>query len=138
VSAPLALLFLLPLGCTKTNDGSPPPAEKVEKAGNSVTAAGCISGMSGALSLAVHDLHMRTLCSRDSETGKFNWSYMYRESMHEGSSYDTFEKCVDQLATHLNDHIPYLEISLTERCAKTVKIFNNDRVVWAFEYGRSQ
>ena len=84
--------------------------------------------------MAIHDLHFRKNCSRDSETGKFNWSYIRGEDMNEGDPVDTFEKCADNLATHLNDHVPYLEISLTERCGKRVKMFNGDKVVWAFDY----
>jgi hypothetical protein len=135
VLLPLALPFLFTLGCTKSNDGVPPPAEKVEKAGSSATPSGCLSGLSSALAIAIRDLHVRTSCTRNGESGKFNWSYIYRSALTEGETYDTVEKCIDGLATHMNDHIPYLEISLTERCAKKIKMYNGERVVWAFEYG---
>jgi len=134
----LALPFLFTLGCTKSNDGVPPPAEKVEKAGSAATPAGCLAGLSSSLAMAIRDLHVRSQCVRGSDSGKYNWSYFYREELNEGDGYDTVEKCLDGLATHLNDHIPYLQISLTERCGKKIKMFNGERLVWAFEYGSNK
>jgi hypothetical protein len=90
--------------------------------------------MTNALSMAVHDLHFRRICARDPESGLFAWSYIKGDQLNEGGGFDTPENCVDKMATHLNDHIPYLEISLTERCSKHVKMFNGEKVVWAFDY----
>src|SRR5579859_442639 len=128
----LALLFVFSIGCTQTE--APPQGDLVQKAGSSVTAAGCLSGMTSALALAVHDLHFRKTCLRDPETGKFTWSYIHGDQLNEGDTVDTVEKCIDSLSTHLNDHVPYLEISLNERCGKRVKMFNGEKLVWAFDY----
>jgi hypothetical protein len=129
----LALLALLG-ACDSTSDPGP-AGEPISKAGSSVTNVGCLAGMANAMSMVVHELHFRTHCSRNDD-GKFVWAYMFKEkyNTNEESPADTVEKCIDELATHLNDHIPYMEISLTERCAKRVKMFNGDRLVWAFDY----
>src|ERR1051326_5924337 len=132
-SGALALLALL---CACDDSSEPPPStETISKAGSSVTNVGCLQGMMSALSMAVRDLHFRTHCAR-TEDGQYAWSYMFREKFYsnEDSPAATVDKCIDELATHLNDHIPYMEISLTERCGKRVKMFNGDRLVWAFDY----
>jgi hypothetical protein len=133
VVVPLALPLLFLTGCLETSD-APPAGDLVQKAGSSTTPIGCLSGLTGALSMAVRDLHFRRNCSRDAETGKFNWAYIHGDKLQEGDPVDTVEKCIDRLATALNDNIPYLEISLNERCSKRVKMFNGEKLVWAFDY----
>jgi hypothetical protein len=90
--------------------------------------------MTSALAMIVRDLHFRRNCSRDPESGLFNWSYIRGAQLNEGTPVDTIEKCIDRLATHLNDNVPYLEIGLNERCGKKVKMFNGDKLMWAFDY----
>src|SRR5262245_19455758 len=125
-------LLLALMGCTQSSE-PPPQGELVQKVGSSVTPAGCLSGMVSALAMAVRDLHFRGNCIKDSESDEYKWTYIYKEKLESGSA-STVEKCADGLATHLNDHIPYLEISLIERCGKRVKMFNGEKLIWAFDY----
>jgi len=128
-----SVLLPLALGCTPSSDQAP-SGDLVQKAGSSTTASGCLAGMVGALALAVRDLHFRGNCIKNSETGQFSWTYIHKDQVYTGDEKDTVEKCIDNLATHLNDHVPFLEISLTERCGKRVKMFNGEKLVWAFDY----
>jgi hypothetical protein len=121
-------------GCESDYEGPRPDA--IQKAGSGSSATACASSMANALTLVVTGLHFRSPCLRNADGAGFVWSYIFKEKMSSNadSPSESVEKCIDEMVTYMNDHVADLDIGLNERCNKKVKMFNGEKLVWAFEY----
>ncbi len=127
----MAVLSLFGSACT--NKPVEPRGHPVGKAGSATTPQGCLGSLVNSVTMTVRDMHFRSACQRDSNSGVYIWAFVFRGEVYTGSQSE-YEKCIDRLATALNDNVPHMDIGFNERCTKKVKIQATERYMWAYEY----